>query len=438
MMFINLCSILSIGASIKIVSIKNLDVTIKLNQKYSLPKTVTATMSDKSIKNVSVIWDKKTLDTSKIGNYTFRGVIKGYTRKVILVVKIIDPTISNKNQSEISTSEDANYGKWCSKKDLPFVNETKSSTSVSPGLTMTQANYDDNKAVACGNRIIYIHNDGKVKEYDPINDLWMDKYEIPELKESNGDFKLVTVKNLVYIVGVNFRDILIYDPTTNKSSFKTKLPAERSIGGVVSANDKIYILGGLDIAEGCSTDSFDEYDPNTDIWKSKAHLNEAANTVLATEVNNSIYIIGLNIKHTDSGTEFSDTLEVYDFDKDSWSIIGTLKNNYRNVSIKAVNGKIYILRRGADLKTKEKILHVEEYDPKSDKLTPRANTTERDNFACVVFNGEIYIFGGKKTIIPVLKDGQDMKTYFDELKAMKPSDMVEYIKTVEKYTPPIT
>ncbi len=449
-MCLNLFTTLSTGASIKILSVKNINITVNLNEKYTLPKTVTATMSNKTTKSVTVTWDKKTVDTSKVGSYTFKGTIAGYTPKVILVVKIVKPSMPEANKNENipinKNQEDTSLGKttdiihdvWSKKKDLPFENKAKASTSYSPGLTMTQVNYDIKKAVAVNSKIYYIHNDGKVKVYDPVNDNWVDNGEIPQLKESNGEFSLVAVNDLIYIVGVNFRDVYEYNPVTNKCLLKTELPSDRKIGGITTVNGKIYIVGGLDVSEGSSTDAFDEYDPATDTWTSLAPLNQAANTVIATAVNNSICIIGLNIKQTDKGRSFNDSLEIYDFNKKSWSVKVIFDNDYRNENIEAINGKVYILRRGVDSKTKAAILHVEEYDPATNKFTPRADTSERNSFASIVLDGEIYIIGGMVNIempIPQSNNPDDIKKYFEERKRMDPSERVKFIKTVEKYTP---
>lgn len=85
----NMVSVSAFGASLKIVSIQNLNVTVKVNQIYSLPKTVEANMSNETVSNISVTWDKKTVNTKKSGIYTYKGTVKNYTPKVILVLKVI-------------------------------------------------------------------------------------------------------------------------------------------------------------------------------------------------------------------------------------------------------------------------------------------------------------------------------------------------------------
>ena len=86
---LNIVPMTTFGSALKIKSIKNLNVTVKLNQKYTLPKTVKANMSNKTISNVAVSWDKKTVTTKKVGFYTYKGTVKGYAPRVILILKVV-------------------------------------------------------------------------------------------------------------------------------------------------------------------------------------------------------------------------------------------------------------------------------------------------------------------------------------------------------------
>lgn len=60
-----------------IVKINDIDVNINKDSNYSLPNTIQATMSDGSIQNVNIIWDK-VIDTSKTGIFIFYGKVKNY------------------------------------------------------------------------------------------------------------------------------------------------------------------------------------------------------------------------------------------------------------------------------------------------------------------------------------------------------------------------
>jgi len=439
LLIFSLCQTTALGASPKIVDIKNLSITAKLNQKCLLPKTIQANMSDKTVKSVSVIWDKKTLDTSKVGIYTFKGTVKEYKPKVTLTVKVISdkpnkPIISEPTQPLPSASNENIYDKWSYKKDLSYINETKSSTIDYTGysnIRFSQPNNDVNKAVSCGNKIIYIHNDGKVMEYDPVEDSWKDKYVISELSKSDGDFHIVSIENLVYIIGVNFTDILVYNPSDNKCSLETKLLTKRRIGGVVTTNGKIYILGGFDGSIGSTISNLEEYDPAIDKWTTKANMKQGANSIIATALNDKIYVFNrLWNKSTDTVTKNTYSIEEYDIINDKWiTKTSTSNNSIIFDSFQTVNNKIYVISLKTDLKTDNYRIYVDEYDPNTNKWMARANSvsTERNKFASVVFNGEIYIIGGI-TYNPQPKDPNELSG--------NPTANNEYVKTIQKYTPP--
>lgn len=429
LMFTNLFTISTIGASAKIASIKNLSITLKLNEKYTLPKTVSAAMSDKTTKSVPVVWDKKTLDTSKAGNYTFKGKVQEYKPEIILIVKVINPNLSAKKEEvEPKPEAEISNDKWTLRSDLPSINEPKLSSIVYSGyshITFNEYNYDVKKAVTCGNNIIFIHNDGKVKEYDPVKDIWTDKYQISELQNSNGDFKLVSIDNMIYIIGVNFTDVLVYDPATNKCSLKTKLPTKRRVGGVVSANNKIYILGGFDATIGRTINTLEEYDPKTDKWTKKADMTgRGSNSVTVAALDDQIYILN------SSGEK--EVLEAYDIKNNSWTVkTPTGDTMYSTRNLEAANGRLYAI---VSYKKDDWNIWIQEYNPKTNKCISRTGTsTERGSFASVVLNEEIYLIGGIN-FKPEPEGMAELQKYYENLRT-NPSSVIENVKTVEKYTP---
>lgn len=62
---------------ITIKSISDLNVQIVQNTKYTLPKTVTAIMSNNTKKNVAVKWNVSKVTTSKAGMVQLKDIIKG-------------------------------------------------------------------------------------------------------------------------------------------------------------------------------------------------------------------------------------------------------------------------------------------------------------------------------------------------------------------------
>ena len=84
---------------IPIKSIDNIIEIVYLNDSYTLPTTLIATMDDESTKSVSVKWSSSKANTSKAGESTYTGTVTGYSKKVKLQLTVI-PIKSIENVSE--------------------------------------------------------------------------------------------------------------------------------------------------------------------------------------------------------------------------------------------------------------------------------------------------------------------------------------------------
>jgi len=83
-----------------ILSIDNFTDTAFLNKKYSLPSKVLAIMQDQTTSLVPVSWNSNTVDTSKLGTYTYEGTVEGFNGKVTLTLKV----------TEVTSSVNGNFG----------------------------------------------------------------------------------------------------------------------------------------------------------------------------------------------------------------------------------------------------------------------------------------------------------------------------------------
>lgn len=72
-----------------IKDIQDISVILYKGEKYTLPTTVTAVMSDNTDSKVSVKWDKTSVDTSKEGTFYYKGTVARYSESVNLKVKVI-------------------------------------------------------------------------------------------------------------------------------------------------------------------------------------------------------------------------------------------------------------------------------------------------------------------------------------------------------------
>lgn len=79
---------------LKVIPIKAIKETmgtiVNVNDSYTLPKTVTATMRDKdeSTKSVAVTWSPSKANTSKAGVFTYTGTVAGYSNKIYFTLDV--------------------------------------------------------------------------------------------------------------------------------------------------------------------------------------------------------------------------------------------------------------------------------------------------------------------------------------------------------------
>jgi len=191
----------------------------------------------------------------------------------------------------------------------------------------------------------------------------------------------------------------IYNPTNDSWVTGTPMPSPpRWYGAAGVANGIIYIVGGQ---TGCGGDlqTNEAFDPSTNTWSTKAQMPTARDhfgiaTVFDSSLGHEVlYAIGGFME----GSPPLDRVEMYDPFTDTWTIKQHMNQARYGVNVAAVNGKIYAIGGSFDHD-----LHiVEEYDPSDGPLgtwRPKADmptTRGPDPAAIGVINGIIYVAGGE-------------------------------------------
>lgn len=133
---------------IKIKSLVDTIFNLNQNQAYTLPKTLRANMSDGTTENVAVLWDAKTVDSSKVTTNVYNGRVVGYNKLVKFTISIV-ATISTITDLDVNIKQNETYSlpetvvaqmsdgtiqnmpvTW----DINFVDSSKVGTSIYNGL----------------------------------------------------------------------------------------------------------------------------------------------------------------------------------------------------------------------------------------------------------------------------------------------------------------
>ncbi|MBU3145205.1 N-acetylmuramoyl-L-alanine amidase [Clostridium sp. CF012] len=69
-------------------SVGDIIVNLEVGNKYTFPKTVLATMSNNSKKEIGVEWLQDIVSLTKVGTYTYEGVIENYDKKVKVIINV--------------------------------------------------------------------------------------------------------------------------------------------------------------------------------------------------------------------------------------------------------------------------------------------------------------------------------------------------------------
>jgi N-acetylneuraminic acid mutarotase len=226
-------------------------------------------------------------------------------------------------------------------------------------------------------------------------------------KEIRKIWMALFVITIVIVFGVSFISYAT-SSSNEKGSWITKLsmPTARVGHGVVSCNDKIYVIGGYN--NSGFLDTVEAYDPINDNWITKTPMPYGRAEFGICAIGNKIYVIGgcntLRGKNEYQypANKLSNVL-VYDTLSDSWSFKTHMPTPRISLALGVVNGKIYAIG-GADLQWNDccfyyyKALDTNEiYDPINDSwetLSPMI--TPRYNVGVAVINEKIFVCGGSK------------------------------------------
>ncbi len=193
------------------------------------------------------------------------------------------------DNSETSTVEeyDPATDTWTRKADIPTA-RILLSTSVVNGKIYAIGGWrePDNLPVSA------------VEEYDPATDTWTLKTDMPRAR-----FALSTsvVYGKIYAIGgvvtsqmggPSVSNVEEYDPANDTWIPKTEMPTARSYFSTCVVNGKIYAIGGTPGSGGGVLSTLEEYNPATDTWTTRPNMPTARCVPSASAVKGKIYTIG--------------------------------------------------------------------------------------------------------------------------------------------------
>ena len=250
-------------------------------------------------------------------------------------------------------------------------------------------------------------NNKPINIYDPETNTWSEG-ATPPLEMHH--FQALPFQDKIYVLGAftggyphedPIPDIYVYDPATDAWDKQGNIPANRKRGaaGVVAYQDKIYVVGGmLDGHWDGHTAWLDEYDPETNEWKTLADAPRTRDHFQAAVMDGKLYAAGG--RNTSAKTDQSLDLtigevDVYDFETGKWETLAEPLPTLRAGTTAIPYDQQLIIIGGESGTQVPAHAEVEAYDVASDSWKSLPSLLQgRHGTQALLYNDAIFIAAG--------------------------------------------
>jgi N-acetylneuraminic acid mutarotase len=174
----------------------------------------------------------------------------------------------------------------------------------------------------------------------------------------------------------------------------TPMPTARQEVAVAAYGGRVWVIGGFGpSAEPLPT--VEMYDPEQNIWETRASLPEPVHHATAAVVGNRLFVIG---GFTGGRVQWTALDSVYEFvpKREAWEARAPMPTARGALAVAVLDGRIHALGgSGASVSNAHEV-----YDPATNRWTPRnAMPTARDHLAAVAFQGRVWALGGRASFM---------------------------------------
>ena len=184
----------------------------------------------------------------------------------------------------------------------------------------------------------------------------------------------------------------VYDMVTQTWTI-TQLSEQRWDMGIVSAGNKVFLAGGIDVDNNGLNYYFsiiDIYDASTDSW-SVSYLSKPRRQITAATINNKVFFAGGYEEMSPNNYPVSNLVEIYDLSTNSWSV-RSLSESRVYLSAVTFGSKIYFAGGVNGLNTVTKKVDV--YDNSTNTWATFDLQEPKAAMSSIVVNNKIYWAGG--------------------------------------------
>ena len=220
------------------------------------------------------------------------------------------------------------------------------------------------------------------------------------------EMKAVTANGKIYLIGGSWTEMkdgqdvdnyttgftTEYDPQTNRFRERAKGPEGLTHQALAVLNGKIYAAGGFAASRHTmSSGNVYAYDPATDRWETLPPLSEKRGGGTLAAVGGMLHAIGGRVM----GEDVLATHEVYNPATRTWRRVAPMPTPRDHVASFVVDGKIHVIG-GRVGETEANVANHDIYDPATDRWTSAPPMpTPRSSLAYAEYRGLLVVAGGE-------------------------------------------
>lgn len=134
------------------ISINNITMNTEQGKSFSLPETTSIMLGNNCDIELPISWNSTTVNTSKVGKYTYTGIVSDYNKPIKLTLNVVQPNSANVNNFSFATYD----GTWVYYSNS--VNAGKLSKAKIDGTGVTKINDDQALFITIQDSYIYYCN----------------------------------------------------------------------------------------------------------------------------------------------------------------------------------------------------------------------------------------------------------------------------------------
>jgi len=218
-------------------------------------------------------------------------------------------------------------------------------------------------------------------------------------KSARKDFDAVMLNNNLYVIGGNRHSVATNTVTKIDVLQNNWLKANPLINYRYGSTantfqegkiNKIYVMGGKN-EDDVTIKEAELYDETSNTWTEILSMTEPRAYAASAYLDRKIYVFGGK-----NDTESISSFEVYDIEKETWRLLGAMSDARSHATAVALNDRIYLIGGYINDTVTDR---VDVYIPSNNNWAKNRITGSlkhaRIQPGSTVFNGMIYVFGGK-------------------------------------------